>query len=974
MPLARPKPFSLHLAIGVAVGLLALGHLESNSSPLVVGLRNHHPFALRQPVEIPRCVATNWPADLATPAQRTSNGFVVLADVSGSGSQRIELRPARAGAAPPSPALSLAGATNGLALRWRGRDAGRLSWGIHVRPARADSRANELATREPPDDFAAAFRALPLAFEQTESGPLFTSWRAEVLTNGLRLRVEARAFHEGFLDVDCQLANESAPQRTNVYAGVICRWDAPGMWERTICYDNRVMPPGERAHSPFRSGPGRHEFLHHGLDWLRADAVEGGSVLWLNDFAPSFTVLDESRRNPFRQPRYQGANLPQLGREVQTDGRACLFITEIARDNIRTFRDRLAENVLPEPGDSVRFRSRVLFGSERLSDAASDAAFVGYTGYMRIGAASNAVRVEFGVPAVRFGTAYFPYSTLGENFDRLKLPGMDREAFWPLAADTVLRWREFADEIRRDLRLVKAMGFEVVRLHHLELLAPIPESTRREYLDFFFGELRQLRLKAMLDIYASPEAVAALVRRYADVVESVELENEILIWGIPLDRPEEWTRAYHAIKQAAPHVQVHLTGYNNTGMFDRLQRLGVPFDRVALHAYTDAPEAIPSGRGYALALASYASKVGKPPLITEWNWRQFTRLPPDERARLYPRIFESALATRSIPELHQFQFNETLAPNPRTGRGNILRHYELLQLSRRLKPEAAALINVMRQYVAPDNPLRVLDVPPVTARLNESGQGRATVTVRNVGSNSLRLRAALETCGGVESRSDGELARALAPGETWIMPVELRLRAPTPGFYHAFVRLEGDNGFLRYGWIEARLPGAPKLDLSTNAAVVYPRGVAAELDWPWTSPVAVVYGTNAPVLEAETAIAIANTLESAVGQPVDYWQADTVPSELWRANAIILVGTPASHPDVARASALAGRARAFVVRLTDSGAPPRLIVGGVDSLAVEEAGMDLLLRWWRSAKDSAARRVGLVAKELPRGRDPARLP
>ena len=59
----------------------------------------------------------------------------------------------------------------------------------------------------------------------------------------------------------------------------------------------------------------------------------------------------------------------------------------------------------------------------------------------------------------------------------------------------------------------------------------------------------------------------------------------------------------------------------------------------------------------------------------------------------------------------------------------------------------------------------------------------------------------------------------------------------------------------------------------------------------------------------------------------------------------------------------------LVVRL-DS----RLIVSGEDSLAVEHAGMDLLLRWWRNAKDSAARRVGLVEKELPRGGDATKLP
>src|SRR5262249_27614701 len=127
--------------------------------------------------------------------------------------------------------------------------------------------------------------------------------------------------------------------------------------------------------------------------------------------------------------------------------------------------------------------------------------------------------------------------TLGENFDELKLPGMDRDGFWPLAADTVTHWRDFADDIRGDLRIAKSMGFQLIRLHHLELLGAIPKDTRQEYLDFLFGELRHLKLQVLVDIYASDEAIADLLKHHGDVIDSVEIENEILIWGIPLDRP-----------------------------------------------------------------------------------------------------------------------------------------------------------------------------------------------------------------------------------------------------------------------------------------------------------------------------------------------------------------------------------------------------------------------------------------------------
>jgi hypothetical protein len=63
-----------------------------------------------------------------------------------------------------------------------------------------------------------------------------------------------------------------------------------------------------------------------------------------------------------------------------------------------------------------------------------------------------------------------------------------------------------------------------------------------------------------------------------------------------------------------------------------------------------------------------------------------------------------------------------------------------------------------------------------------------------------------------------------------------------------------------------------------------------------------------------------------------------------------------------------------VTRVKGPGDQAWLAVSGPDPAAVEQAGMDLALRWWRKAKDSAARRVGLAEKELPRGGDATKLP
>ncbi len=68
-------------------------------------------------------------------------------------------------------------------------------------------------------------------------------------------------------------------------------------------------------------------------------------------------------------------------------------------------------------------------------------------------------------------------------------------------------------------------------------------------------------------------------------------------------------------------------------------------------------------------------------------------------------------------------------------------------------------------------------------------------------------------------------------------------------------------------------------------------------------------------------------------------------------------------------------AGSFVQRVEQvSGGAPSVIVGGAGSRAVEEAAMDYVLRDWRTAKDSADPRIGLVQKELRRTPDAAERP
>jgi len=949
---------------------------DGGRRPSAIVLVNNQPFAIRMPMEVSGITgdtAEHLMAEVAA-VQPVDSGVVLIGSVNANASRRLALLPASR-RSEPDRRLVIDTIDDGVRVSFDGQPIGNLSWSVHLSAA---ASAPKTSTATPPQDLAHTFEALPLEFTRTVQGHVFDTWTAKGSRHGLSVALTLRAYREGFLDLSTRVTTEPDARTSGVYAAVVSRLThAAAAAERRICYDNRIAPLAATGRTPFRAGEGRHHFVQRGVDWLTLRTAAGASVAWMNDFADSFTILQDSSENRFRQPRYTGANIPQLGSEAQAAPEALFWITEIARTNIQSYRDRLVDNILPPAGESVSFGSRLAFEPAPISDVRATEQFLAYTGYWRQDRRDAEVTLSFGVPHVRFGTSYFPYSTLGENFDRLKLPGMDSEGYWPLAADTVQQWPLFADAIRRDLRIAKAMGFHVIRLHYLDVIAQLDARVQREYLDFLFSELRHLKLRAMLspsDARFTPAQMAAMVSRYRDVVESVELENEILIWGIPQDRPRYWNAVYDAVKSVAPDVPVHLTAHTNTGIFTRLEQLGVKFDRVGGHAYIDSLDAIPSGRGFALAIANYASKAGKPAVITEWNWRGLTRMTPEARATVYPDIIGGALESRAIGEFHQFQFQETLTVNPRLGRTGI-RHYEPLRLSRRPKPEAFELMRLMHRFVAPEDPIRQLDASHTVTSLDARGRGTAILTLTNRGTSAERVRATVEGPSDLRGTLTSPAVADVAPGGTHKFTVALSTRGATPGFYHWFLRLQRADGSLRYVWNEARLAARPVFDSKARSLVAYPGLAAGTVDFDYAKPIRVVYGQHAPVLEMEAAYVLASTLESASGRPVDIYQLDDLPAAV-EPGTLILVGTPKSHALMARIADMLPVAGSFVQRVEPAagGDATWLIVGGSDSRAVEESAMDYVLRYWRSARDSAARRIGLVEKELPRTVDPAKLP
>jgi hypothetical protein len=66
----------------------------------------------------------------------------------------------------------------------------------------------------------------------------------------------------------------------------------------------------------------------------------------------------------------------------------------------------------------------------------------------------------------------------------------------------------------------------------------------------------------------------------------------------------------------------------------------------------------------------------------------------------------------------------------------------------------------------------------------------------------------------------------------------------------------------------------------------------------------------------------------------------------------------------------AGQGRSWVARPR----PNRLIVSGEDEGGVNIAAIDLVLRYWKTAKDSGCRRIALTDKPIEKGADPNALP
>ena len=820
-----------------------------------------------------------------------------------------------------------------LTLRWNGTPIGALELGLTVQPGTAMG----------PEEAVGTFDAMRGPWMSGADGSL----RAVHESGGTRAEVVAHPYAGGWVDVKATLTRlPGAPDTayvalvrrvTSASGGaaepMVMRWngrtmtaaDSPATWDRDFWYTR-------------------------GLDWARWDAG-GVSFVVVNGFTPGPPL--ETSPGRWRE----GSHFRVWERAQSRDG-ARYFLSEVAGPNPGQATSRympVTPYAAPAEGAPVVLRFR-LAAAERPPTNWAESQLHGFAGFRAVEEEKGKTRVDLGVPAVTFGVSYFPYSTFAENFGFYRTPGLDRDTFWPISATMWRDWRAYRDRIRTDLRIIRAMGFERIRQHHLELLQQLPEAEVLAYLDFVAEESRDLGLTWLIDT-EGPEAWVALVAsRYRELLTGVEIENEVLIPGIHPEDAERWTALYHAAKAAAPEADVFLTGVGNEGMIDQARRLGVPIDRVGLHAYKHGPQWPEAFSSHVLASAGVASDRGLPLSLSEFNWKSLTRLDPETRRLKAAEIYDAILTPRALPEVYLFQFQETISVNPAVAR-NGTRHYELVGLDRRPKPEAFELMQRIRQYGRPDAPVDALPIE-VEETAFRRGVARASFGMTNRTDVPVTVRLTAE-CPGFTCAVTSRRVVALAPGASVEGTTRLDLPADaSPGLYHAFVRAEYDDG-TAWGWARASNPGRPHFDPEPmlSSLATYPQGREVVERMAWDGPLAVVYGEGAPVLEMEMATFTAGTLQAATGRPVFLSSTADLPDDI-RHGPLVLVGTPETNPLIGPLPDDSS-GRGVVYLDGDDPGPLRLWLTGRDSHAVHAAAMDLVLRFWPNAKDSATRLTGV---------------
>lgn len=794
------------------------------------------------------------------------------------------------------------------------------------------------------DSVAARFAALSIPWVTNADGSI----AGTVSTGGYDIHLTAVPFSEGAIDMRARLVRSAATTASS-YVALVRRVVTPGAGEARFRFNGREMNGGDSPDTWDR------DFWYtHGVDWSTWRSG-GVSVLSVNGFTPVPTVKRDSSWA-------EGSHFYVWERTRQR-GDTMYLVSEIAGPNPEQVKSRYMPVMPYAPlgqGDTVALKWRLAVSAAPRADWA-ESQLRGFAGYRTAERRGNDVVVSIGVRSVMFGTSYFPYSTLAENFDYYRTPGLNSEGFWPMSPSMWAQWRKWIPKMRTDLHIARSMGFESVRLHHLELLRMMKRDEAFAFLDFFTGQATDLGLKVFIDTEGPSEWVTALLTRYRNVVTHVELENEVLIAGIKPADSARWSSLYHAAKAAAPNAQVFLTSAGNHAMFDRIRGMGVPFDRVGLHLYKHGPQWKEAFSSHVLGSAGYASDIGKPITIGEFNWKDLTRMSPEVRRGEFAKIYETVLEPRAIPEVMQFQFHETLTFNPAVA-GSASRHYEPLYLDRRPKPEAFELMRLIREHGPAGSPVRELSIVVDETRMSND-RASAGFSITNNTSRNLTLDIGPVAAGGIQSRLATPGSVMLGAGATTRGRVNLELtHDKRTGTYHHFLKVKY-AGKQAHGWGVASKQGAPVFSTQSvlGDKVHYPQGIDIVAKINWLRPLAVAFMTTATVLELESAYQLASTLQSATGTYVRLSSIADIPDSLMRTGTVILVGTGASNYSGVPGTLAEGLSKPGVgiIQLIHEPSRDLLLLTGSDARAVQAAAVEFQLRYWPTSKDAAIRITGM---------------
>ncbi|MEO8334091.1 MAG: hypothetical protein ABI664_03910 [bacterium] len=915
-----------------ALAIVTLGIPLAAQQPATLVLRNNHELQYRGPIDLT--------TDLADGRYAGPNA---IADVRGGKTHVVaslapnsEITLVRRGAPADKPfadgPLSVAPSAGSLVLGWdKSGKIASLGLGLVVIPGSTASV----------DDAVRNFAPLSFGWTTAPDGAL--NGLAE--RDGYVVSVSARPYGGGWLDVRSTIVGSKAPAGP-AYVALVRRVVSASPSDASIRFNGRTL---NVADSPMM-WEGDFRYVH-GTDWMQWKSGSL-SLLSVNGFTPVPSVKHGSTWG-------EGSHFYVWERTRQTRDTTYL-ISEISGPNADQPKKGYMAVVpygAPGVGDTVALKWRLAFAPNPAAHWA-DIQLREFSGTRTAVRDGDVVRGSIGVPYTQFGMSYFPYSTFSENFDYYRVPKLNSENFWPTSPVMWAKWRDWQPRMRTDMHIIRAMGFDILRLHHLELLQEMPRAEAFAFLDFYAEQARSLGFKLMIDTEGPAEWVTAVLDRYKDLVVRVELENEVLIPGIPPAAPARWKALYAAAKAAAPNADVFFTGAGNNSMFERLKSLGVPFDRVGLHAYKHGPLWKEAWSSHALGTAGYATELGKPMTLGEFNWKDLTLLSPEARPAEWATIYENVLATRSVQDIIQFQFQEQIAFNTSVG-GTKSRHYEPVGIDRRPKPEAFVAMKLMREYGRPDAPVRVLPVQVQVVRF-VNGRAEASFTVTNNTGAAAQVSLESVAYDGTTTRLLTPSTMKLAAGASGTGRVALSTASNAmPGAYHHFVDARYGAG-RSIGWGVASLEGAPTFADTTvlGDRVTYAQGLDVVKGIKWDRPLAVVFGEKGIALEVEQAYQLANTLQSATGRPVRVSQEKDLPDSIARRGSVFLVGTAATVALIAETNT-AVEAGKGTISLHRAGGREWVVLTGADAKGAQAAVVELELRYWPNAKDATIRITGV---------------